>query len=340
MIGDRVRQLRETLGLSQSDVARLAGISRQGLFAIEQGRMPRADTAVRLAHVLGVSTEELLAEPHVFRWAGPPMTRARWAVVDQLTLYPSDSLAADVTIADQKLSPLPEARPPERVVVVAGCDPALPLVADWFQRLNPGWWCDVLMVPSHQALDLLAQGLVHVAGIHLYHPHGYNQPYTRHLPLPPVVGIRAAGWEEGIAARSVDDLEHWREHWQNGGFALRQSGSEARALAERQAEAEGLGPAGFRGTPLSSHLESAACVADGRARVAVMTAVVAALHQLPFIPWAYEPFDWVLPEHPRPGVERLVSTLIQPPTRHSLARLPGYDVTATGQTVWRNANES
>ncbi len=336
MMSLEIRRRRQSLGLSLSEAARQMGISRQALLAIEQGRVPRADTALKIARVLHTTVEALYEPDGPHRWVGRPGGRARWAWVRQLTLFRTPSLAADVSVQGTVVTPLPEARPPERVVVIAGCDPALPIIADWMQRLQPGWWCDVWSCPSMEALQLYRDGLVHVAGIHLFHGLGYNEPWTRDLPES--TGVHSVTWEAGLVARDTHDLAVWPRHWREGRMAVRQPGSEARALADRMAGRQGLSGAAWAGRPAQSHLEAGLWVADGTARVAVSTRAVAALYGLEFEPWAEEPFDWVVDRSPQEGVERLLQTLTHPLVRASLARLPGYRLDGSGEPLWSHGS--
>jgi putative molybdopterin biosynthesis protein len=333
-LAHRIREIRRRQGLSAAELARAAQISRQALFAIEQGHMPRADTAVRLARALGVTVETLFAPDEPLRWAGPPAGRARWAVVPAGTvLFPAEDLVADVHWHEGRATPLPQARPPERVVVVAGCDPALNIIARWFSTLHPGWWCDVVPLASRPALGWFAEGLVHVAGIHLWHPDGYNRRWAE---AGGRMSVRGAVWEAGLAARTAADLARWREAWTAGRFAVREEGSEARALAERTARAAGLGPIQWPGPPARSHMEAARWVRDGHADAAVTTAPAAAFYGLAFEPWAAEPFDWILPANPGPGVERLLGVLQHPAVRATLNGLPGYDASRAGEPLWES----
>jgi molybdate-binding protein/DNA-binding XRE family transcriptional regulator len=331
-----IRRRRLGLGLSLSEAARQIGISRQALLAIEQGRVPRADTALKIARTLHTTVEALWAPERPYRWVGQPSIRARWALVRQLTLFRAQSLAADVSVQGTVVTPLPEARPPERVVVIAGCDPALPMMADWMQRLHPGWWCEVWPCPSMEALELYRDGLVHVAGIHLYHGMGYNEPWTRDLSGS--AGVHSVTWEAGLVARDSHDLAVWPRHWREGRMAVRQPGSEARALADRMAARQGLDQAAWSGRPAGSHLEAGLWVSEGTARVAVSTRAVAALFGLEFERWAEEPFDWVIDRSPQEGVERLLQTLTHPLVRASLAELPGYRVEGSGQPLWSHGS--
>lgn len=278
--------------------------------------------------------EALFAPDEPLRWAGPPAGRARWAAAPAGTvLYPAEDFVADVSWRDGRAVALPDARPPERVVVVAGCDPALYVIARWFSALHPGWWCDVVPLASRPALAWFAEGLVHVAGIHLWHPEGYNRRWAEASGR---MSVRGAVWEAGVAARTPDDLGRWPEAWMAGRFAVREEGSEARALAERTAAAAGLGPARWAGPPARSHTEAARWVRDGHADVAVTTAPAAALYGLAFEPWAAEPFDWILPREPGPGVERLLAVLAHPALRAALRDLPGYDASRAGEPLWES----
>jgi len=59
--GDRIRKLRKTQGLSQEELAELAGLHRNYIGGIERGERNIALlNIVRLAKALGVSPSELL----------------------------------------------------------------------------------------------------------------------------------------------------------------------------------------------------------------------------------------------------------------------------------------
>lgn len=331
--GANIRRLRMQRGLSLSELARRAGISRQSLLSMERGHVPRADTAVALALALGTTVEQLFMPPRG-TWAGPPTPFARWTEIGgQLILHPTTSVLADVAVgADGSLNPLPESRPPSRVLTIAGCDPALPLVARHLERQHPGWWCDVLPLPSRRALSLLHAGHVHVAGVHLFHPDGYNRPHVAPTDTP-LQGVRATAFEVGFAAREVKQLQDWPSLWREGTVALGAQGAETQALADRTAAARQLGPPA---TALVSkgHGEAARLVAEGQADLTVVPRLTADVHGLAFHPLTLQPFDWVtaLPLHP--GVDRLLATLADPTLQASLGRLAGYSLELSGQPVW------
>jgi transcriptional regulator with XRE-family HTH domain len=60
-LGDRIRQARERVGLSQIELARRIGLSKNAMNSIETGDAdPRASRIVAIAQELGVSTDALL----------------------------------------------------------------------------------------------------------------------------------------------------------------------------------------------------------------------------------------------------------------------------------------
>ncbi|MGN5468074.1 helix-turn-helix domain-containing protein [Lactiplantibacillus plantarum] len=58
----RIRELRQKLGLSQSALADKSGVPQTTISAIESGTNLTYETAKKLAHALGVSTDELSVE--------------------------------------------------------------------------------------------------------------------------------------------------------------------------------------------------------------------------------------------------------------------------------------
>jgi putative molybdopterin biosynthesis protein len=329
-----VSRRRMQLGITQSDLARRVGISRQAVIAIERGQRPRVDTALKLARALNTTVESLFVDAEPV-WAGSRAPRATWAEVDgRRVLHPTTDTVADVEVGrDGRVEALPEARPPERVVVVAGCDPALPLIARWFSRRHPGWWCDVIPASSREALDLARVGYVHVAGIHLFHPDGYNRPHVTPQARRQE-GFRASVFEVGWAARSRVHLDDWRRLWLEAAVAVGPMGSETAALAARVAGAEGLPDAPWRTVASRGHDDSAKRVIDGTARLALIPRVVAELNGLAFCPLAQQPFDWVVQDPSAPGVDRLLSVLGDRTVKESLGRLQGYSLDHIGQAMW------
>lgn len=61
---NRIKRLREKLGLSQEKLARLADVSNNTIINIEAGKQqnPTVETISKIAKALGVSIDELLSK--------------------------------------------------------------------------------------------------------------------------------------------------------------------------------------------------------------------------------------------------------------------------------------
>lgn len=63
MFTTRIREAREILGLSQAELARRCGMSRQVIWGWESGnRQPSVESLLSVASVLGVTVDELLVK--------------------------------------------------------------------------------------------------------------------------------------------------------------------------------------------------------------------------------------------------------------------------------------
>lgn len=62
MRGDRLKEAREALKLSQKDLSELTGVNSQHIYRLEAGKYtnPTADTLIKIAHALGVSIDWIL----------------------------------------------------------------------------------------------------------------------------------------------------------------------------------------------------------------------------------------------------------------------------------------
>src|SRR3954462_3936954 len=151
-IANHLGRLRERRGIAAADLAKLAGVSRQTIYAIEAGSyVPNTALALKLARVLDVKVEELFSLPDD--------AAARELRAEPVKLLPgSGRLQAGQPVqlcrVDRQLiasppSPAPWYFPPSDAVVagaskvqllhpeeelgnrllVAGCDPAISVLA-------------------------------------------------------------------------------------------------------------------------------------------------------------------------------------------------------------------
>ena len=346
--GARLRLVRQARGFSQQQLARMAGVSRQAVSAVEAGHSdPSLRVALALARALGVTAEELFGPgntppPVAARPVaplGPPGARVSLAPIgDSFVAIPLGGDTAIqpgfapaggiVTARDGEVVPV---GPPRPTLVVAGCDPALPLLEAPLAGLDPpvgfAWWA----CSSGEALRLAEKGLVHVAGAHLRGRTGeYNTgPARQRLRQGGAEVLGFASWREGLVLRpdlagQVGGLSDAAR----SGLRLvnRERGAEARRVLDREAARLGIAPETLAGydTRVTGHLQVAGAIAAG-----------SLAYGLAFLPLAAERFDLVIPARQAGTreVQALRRVLASPWLLGQLDGLPGYDPSPCGQYV-------
>jgi molybdate-binding protein/DNA-binding XRE family transcriptional regulator len=368
--GARLRLARQARGLSQQQLAGVAGVTRQAVSAVESGHSdPSLRVALGLARALGMTVEELFGpgepgDPVLARPVAPvsaPGTRVALATVgDTFVALPLDAdlaarlgfgAAGGLTVrggsqgaqeaqgvhgasggrgAQVAVRPI---GPPRPTVVVAGCDPALPLLETPLALLDPplafAWWS----CGSAEALRLAAAGLVHAAGVHRVGPRVGDD--TSGIPGGgEVVGF--ASWREGLVVRpgagvrGLDDVAR-----QGLRLVNREPGAQARTLLDRECLRLGLEPSQLPGydSLAAGHLQVAAAITGGLADAGVSSEPAALAYGLDFIPLAEERFDLLLPAKHAASreVQGLLKVLTSPWLLAQLASLPGYDAARCGE---------
>lgn len=339
-----VRERRTRRGWSQQELADRSSISRAGISAIETGRLvPSTAAALALAAALECRVEDLfrLAGPDpagVIPWAWSPV---RWPcrywlaeVNCSIRAYPVEAAWTGLPPHDGRAQdPLVrnvDTASASRTLVVASCDPAAGLLAAAYAR-ETGFRMIVLPRSSTRALELLAQGLVHVAGTHLATA-GHldaNAEATR-ICLPAHARLlRLARWEEGlataphIAADSVDRVLSTELDWVG-----REPGSAARECLEQ------LCPGGPPPARIAyDHRGVAEAIRCGWAEVGVCLRLASEEAGLGFLPLRFELADLAFradAEHD-PRIAALVRLVQSRRFRSWLGELPGYDTSASGQ---------
>jgi putative molybdopterin biosynthesis protein len=373
--GTQLRLARQARGLSQQQLAGMAAVSRQAVSAVESGVSdPSLRVALALAHALGMTVEELFGRgsPAPLVTASPlaPLGRAGGRVAlapvgDALVALPlsgATATRAGFLPAGGQAAPGPVSGspagagaghsvrpigPPRPTLVVAGCDPALPLIEAPLALLDPpvafAWW----PCASSEALRLAADGLVHVAGVHLRDEDGqHDTTLASGLLRDGAEIIRFCSWREGLVLRpdraagisGVADLP-------GSGLRLvnRDPGAEARRVLDRELADLGVDPASLPGydTAATGHLEVAAVIAAGVADVGVASEPAALAYGLAFVPLTQERFDLVIPVGYAGSreVQAMVRVLSSPWLRDQLASLPGYDASRCGEPVATGAGQ-
>ncbi len=364
--GDAIQRARLEKGLSQSELARRAGVSRQALSAIEAGGyQPGVEVALRLARILGQSVESLFGD------AGPATIAADFAGGD-----PSQAAAAHCHVALARvggrliaiprataaLSLTPAAGVIERpggaghvevatfrsaaeidsALMVVGCDPAVAILSEALARHSPP--ITVIAIPhsSRAALAALAAGQAHVAGIHIRDPKSgeYNLKAARDaMRRRPYVIVNFARWELGLAVaagnphaiRAIADLARPRIRIVN-----REPGAGARLALDEALAASALDPARITGytRELAGHLDVAAAIAGGVADAGITIRVAADAYGLDFITIREERYDLVIPERETQSVpvRAMLETLNSSRFANEVSRLCAYDTSQMGAT--------
>ena len=380
--GTRLRLARQARGLSQQQLAGVAGVTRQAVSAVESGHSdPSLRVALGLARALGMTVEELFGpgepgDPVLARPIAPvsaPGSRVALATVgDTFVALPLDAdlaarlgfgAAGGLTVRGggtqgaqgaqgvqgvqgaQGISGVQVAvrpiGPPRPTVVVAGCDPALPLLETPLALLDPplafAWWpCG-----SAEALRLAAAGLVHAAGVHRVGPgeggdsSGIPGDNTSGIPGgAEVVGF--ASWREGLVVRPGAEVRGLDDVARRGlRLVNREPGAQARTLLDRDRLRLGLEPSQLAGydSLAAGHLQVAAAIVGGLADAGVSSEPAALAYGLDFIPLAEERFDLLLPAKHAASreVQGLLKVLTSPWLLAQLASLPGYDAARCGE---------
>jgi molybdate-binding protein/DNA-binding XRE family transcriptional regulator len=340
---NRVRAHRLAHGWSQEELAARAGVSRAGVSAIETGRfVPSAATALTLAAVFGCRVEDVFSlgtekagQPN---WAWqPPRDPCRYwhaTVAGRKLLYPAEptNLGAAPHDGVLKEGALRErsSAPPEDTLVIACCDPAVGLLANELQRTQ-GIRLLALQRPSRAALALLAQGLVHMAGVHLGEDgqQSHNVAAAREQLHRGFALLRVARWQEGLTASPDLRLKSVRAALQaKMRWVGREAGSAVRELLD-----ELLADRSAPRRLAYSHRGVAEAVRCGWADVGVCLRLVSEEAGLDFVGLRQEDYDLCYPAEYEgdPRIRAMVEAVRSMSYRSALADLPGYDTAATGE---------
>jgi molybdate-binding protein/DNA-binding XRE family transcriptional regulator len=369
-IASNLAALRHKRGFSAAGLAKTVGISRQTIYAMEAGSyVPNTAVALRLARTLEVSVEELFALPGE---SAAPELPSRQAVllpgsdppqpgqpvqlcrVDKVLIATSPSPvpwylpASDAIVTGEPVAGrrtkvrayYPDAEFRNRVLV-AGCDPGISVLAR--HVLLAG----VELVPalrnSSQALLLLKQGRVHIAGTHLRDEvtGESNIPeIARLFPKKAVAVFSFAVWEEGILTawgnpkgiRGIEDLGR-----KDVSIVNREPGAGSRFLLDshlQRLKIDARSVSGYRRLA-PGHLPAAWQVRTGAADCCIATRAAARLFGLGFIPLVSERYDLAIRRRhlDLPAIQVVLDTLNRASFRRELESIGGYDTRAAGQQM-------
>lgn len=364
LIRTHLQEIRTGRGISAADLARRVGVSRQTIYAIEDGSfVPNTAVALQLARALDVNVEEIFsiteerpAEPiSAALLPGRPIAKGQLARVclvnERVVAVPTSFLPAYLPPADGVVEsrtksgvsiklPVGLPRAGERLLI-AGCDPALSLLHDVLAASK----VEIITVPSssYRALQWLKQGRIHAAGSHLRDSTSgdYNLPIIRRLlPESSVRVVTFASWEQGLVVangnpkgiRSIADLAA-----RNVTFTNREKGSGSRDLLDKGLYEFGIPPKRIKGydSLAQGHLAAACTVAAGHADCCIAPRSACVTFGLTFVPLAVERFDLSFSRASLalPATRALLDLLSRSSLRNKLQCIAGYDTTHTGEVL-------
>lgn len=345
------RGRRQELGLSQAELARRAGLTRQAISAIESGSyVPSTLTALEIARALETTVERL------FSLDTSPGAGPAWELASTPAAVPARVAAAMVRERPLayaidlvgRASPLPadgtvaasgaiEIQAPAtltaRTAVVLGCDPALDFLGSHFDGLRDDLRVLALPASSERALAAVAGGTAHIAGSHL------GEAGDAAFDGRGGIVVCFATWEQGLAVaagnplgvRGVADLVRPGVR-----FVNREPGSGARAMIDHALATAGIAREdGGDAVEAAGHFEVAMRVAAGHADAGVCPHSVARAFGLEFVPLAETRFDLSIPADlvAHPAVAAVLELVSSGRFRAMLASLPGYSAGLTGKVL-------
>jgi putative molybdopterin biosynthesis protein len=364
--GSRVRAARLERGIGQGQLAAEATISRQALSAIEAGAYtPNVTVALRLAQALGRTVETLFGDAGfetvtvnltenpdgLQTGAGSRVGLAR--IGGKLVAVPRPATGLSLVAAGGIVEQLGAGgkarvaafRTPAEIdttLLIAGCDPAVAVLSDYLAHRSPFVELVSSQCSSQSALDWVASGRTHAAGVHLRDPGTgeYNVAAVRSkFGRRPAIVINFARWELGLASRLGRGAIKTTEDLARPGVRIvnRPPGAGARIALDEALGAVGIDPARLSGydVELPGHLEVAEEIAAGRADAGLTLRVAADAFGIGFTALREERYDLVIPrrEMDSPAVKVLLEGLSSNRLASEVSRLCFYDTTEMGKVL-------
>ena len=331
---NRLAARRKERGLSQAELAKQTGITRQAVYAIEANQyLPSTQISLQIAEALNCTVEDLfsLQGRDVFVEAellgsgssqkelmrvklsqvGTRMLARPMAELGDILNFvmPADGvIVQDIKSRSRTkkmhvpVKLLHTREVIEQNIMIAGCDPALFLAGEHVRKIHALSGVTNWTMGSANALSALQRGEVHMAGLHLVDMKSgqSNIPYLkRHARNRGYVGIHFASWVQGLLIQSGNPkrIRTVQDVIKPGVRLInREVGAGARFFLDGLLEKAGMSGEKIKGYPdeVTSHIEVARHIRDGLADVGVGVETAARHFGLDFIPLREERYDLIM----------------------------------------------
>lgn len=372
-IRNNLAQIRTKRGIRAAQLAAEAGVSRPTVYAIEAGTyVPNTAVSLKLARALDATVEELFqmepeqpvqpveAEAVVLSGREPMQLGQplRLCKVDgHLVAVPPEyggwgmpltdavlveAIGKDTNYTKSKVQVLGDAWKSSDRILIAGCDPSASILVNYLWRQN----CELLITyeNSSHALELLHEGLVHVAGTHLVDKATGDtdlSTITKMFPRKSVAVISYAMWEEGLVVAHGNPKNIFGIHdlaRKDIRITNREPGAGCRRLLDDLLQKYGIPTGRVNGYDRVAlgHLPAARLVHTGEVDCCISTQAGARALGLDFIPLAQKPYHLVIRRkhmtlHP---IDALIETLERASFRREVEASVGYDMRTAGERLY------
>jgi molybdate-binding protein/DNA-binding XRE family transcriptional regulator len=366
-------QLRAKRAISAMQLAAAAGVSRQTIHAIESGLyIPNTVVSLKLARILDTTVEKL------FELEAPPQVMEETAevhILGTMESLPKGQPLRLVSVNEHLVGIAPDpaswglqptdavlmepirtakARSNAKVrllgnswknpgrILLAGCDPSASLLAHSLER--QGFELIIAYENSSRALELLQEGLVHVAGTHLAEKAESKAdllPITKIFPRNSIAILSFATWKEGLVVAEgnpkniagIKDLTRKDVHITN-----REPGAGCRRLLDDLLKTHGIPVSKVKGYDRATpgQLPAARLVQTGEVDCCISTQAAALTLGLTFLPLAEKPYLLVLRRShlTLPSVAALIGTVGRSAFRREVEACVGYDMRKAGDRLF------
>ncbi|MDR3764482.1 MAG: substrate-binding domain-containing protein [Acidobacteriota bacterium] len=373
-VTNRLAEFRGKRGISAAHLAGDAGVSRQTVYAIEAGTyIPNTLVSLRMARALDTTVEELfeLQEASPLDSSGemlevillnnpdlvPPGQSLRLCRVgshvvavapepgslglpltDALMVAP---LRGRLHGANARVQVISSNWNESERLLLAGCDPSAPILAA--SMLRSGFEVVIAYENSTRAVELLREGLIHVAGTHLFEMEDGELNVSHILkgfPKNSLSIFHYAGWEEGLVMapgnpkkiKGLKDLTR-----KDVRIVNREAGAACRTLLDKLLLENEIAPDKVRGYEniAMGQLPAARAVQQREADCCISTQASARVLGLSFVPLVRKPYLLVIRRTvlQSRAVQALLTVLGKAAFRREVEAAIGYDMRESGERV-------